>query len=54
MNEVCQVPVRWDLDGVAELWCEADRPCPYHDRNGLTDAQRIQWRRDWANREVGA
>lgn len=46
----CQSPVRWNTAGDVELRCEAATPCPYHDRDGLTVAQRSQWRRTWAFR----
>lgn len=48
----CESPVIWGADGEVELRCEATKPCPYHDRNGLTDDQRREWRRTWAMKQM--
>jgi hypothetical protein len=44
----CGQPVVWGLDEDVQVWCDAAKPCPYHDRNGLTAEQRRQWRITWA------
>lgn len=45
---VCRRAVIWGADGEVQVRCDAQKPCPYHDRNGLTADQRREWRRTWA------
>ena len=47
---VCDSPVLWEADGEVAMRCDARKPCPYHDRNGLTVDQRREWRRTWTHK----